>query len=74
MFLKLRSQTASQPASQPAKLRGRPQNADRLVGSKRQPAPIVYQRDPATKHEFEDNRRTLDTTNNTAALARYTPY
>ena len=43
-------------ASQPAKLRGRPQNADRL-GRKRRPAPIVYQRDPATKHEFDENRR-----------------
>ena len=61
---------ASQPNSEAARL---PQNADQL-GRKPQPAPIVYQRDPATKHEFEDNRRTLDTTNNTAALARYTPY
>jgi hypothetical protein len=59
--------------TQPVKVRSRPQNADRLSAGSDSPIDFVYQRDPATKHEFEDNIID-DTTNNTATLARYTPY
>ena len=50
--------SAANTACQPAKVRSRPQNADRLSAGSDSPIDdFVYQRDPATKHEFEDNRR-----------------
>lgn len=49
---------AANTACRPAKVRSRPQNADRLSAGSDSPIDdFVYQRDPATKHEFEDNRR-----------------
>ena len=60
-------------ARQPAKVRGRPQNADR-IGRKRQPEPTLFTN--ATRRQNTNSTITDDSaaTTTTAALARNTPY